>query len=282
MNPDKTIANVQACTRELQKLHSIMASAGHGDLLRTSGISLANMASAVYLRKHYVTDKDSPLNPTLAEVVGLACYDDDSPVLITGETGTGKEVIARAFSADGSPFYAINCTGLPDYLVESELFGHRRGSFTGAVMDTDGILANAKNGVVLLDEIGDMPLHLQPKLLRAIQERRVRRIGDTEEREIKCRFITATHRDLGTMIDEGTFREDLYWRLSTFTIQLTPLRTRPMDITAWLAKHWPDVPAPTRELLASSRLEGNYRELQQHAKRYRFRQYMKSSGTVPA
>jgi len=160
----------------------------------------------------------------------------DDPVLITGPSGTGKELIARALHGmrDPADFYAINMAGLPEGLIESELFGHRKGAFTGAVVDHPGIFRNAGNGTVLLDEIGEAPLNLQAKLLRALQpditgKRHIRAVGAAEPEEINCRIIAATKVDLFSAVSEGKFREDLYGRLMTFEIVLTALASRPAD-----------------------------------------------------
>lgn len=152
-------------------------------------------------------------------------------VLIHGETGTGKEIIARAMigERDGSTVF-INCGGLPDTLIESELFGYVQGAFTGATGNRQGLLASAKNGVAFLDEIGELPLASQAKLLRAIQEKKIRRVGGTNEEDINCKIVAATNRDLKVMVKEGTFRQDLYARISTLELNIKPIRTRVCDI----------------------------------------------------
>lgn len=154
-------------------------------------------------------------------------------VLITGESGTGKEVIAREIhrqSGRGGPFVAINCGAIPDHLLESELFGHERGAFTGASSTRQGRFEQANGGTLFLDEIGDMPTAMQVKLLRVLQERVVERVGGTKSRPVDIRIVTATHRDLQQRIAEGTFREDLFYRLSVFPIEISGLRDRPEDI----------------------------------------------------
>jgi two-component system, NtrC family, response regulator AtoC len=157
-----------------------------------------------------------------------------STVLITGESGTGKEVIARLIHAlsatPGGPFVAINIGGLPDTLLESELFGYEKGAFTGAVDRKRGMLELASSGTLFLDEIGDMPMALQVKLLRVLQERRVQRLGGTAAIPINARVITATNRDLEAMLTEGKFREDLYYRLNVIRIHVPPLRERREDV----------------------------------------------------
>jgi len=158
----------------------------------------------------------------------------DSSILITGESGTGKEVVAR-FIHDRSPrrlkpFVAINCGALPENLLESELFGHKAGSFTGAVRDRDGLFEQAHGGTILLDEIGDISPALQVKLLRVLQEKQIRRVGENQLRKIDARVIAATNRELKTEIHEGRFREDLYYRLRIIEIHIPPLRERREDI----------------------------------------------------
>jgi len=162
-------------------------------------------------------------------------------VLITGESGTGKEVVARAIHQLGDranfPFVAINCTAIPENLLESELFGHAKGSFTGAVSQKSGLIKEANGGTLFLDEIGDMSPALQAKLLRVLQERKIRPVGDNTTYDVDIRVIAATHQDLKKSIKEGTFREDLYYRLSVIPISLPALRERSEDIPL-LAEHF--------------------------------------------
>ena len=159
----------------------------------------------------------------------------DTNVLLLGETGTGKEVFSQAIHYQSNrktrPFIALNCSAIPKDLLESELFGHTEGAFTGATRSKKGLLDEAQEGTLFLDEVGEMPLDLQAKLLRVVESREYYRVGDPKPRQSSARFITATNRDLGTEVKEGRFREDLFYRLSVFVIQLPPLRERKEDIS---------------------------------------------------
>ena len=182
----------------------------------------------------------------LRRAIELGCRVANTPsttVLIHGETGTGKELFARGihYSSPNAPepFVAINCSAIPEHLLESELFGHEKGSFSGADSQKRGLLEFAGNGTVFLDEIGDLPTNLQPKLLRVLEERQVRRVGGLKEIDISCRIVAASHRDLQKSVEEGHFRADLYYRLSVFTIELPPLRQRTGDVEV-LARYYMD------------------------------------------
>ena len=167
--------------------------------------------------------------------------DSDTTVLLTGETGTGKEVLARTIHQEGprkdAPFVAVNCGAMAENLLESELFGHKKGAFTGAVGDRPGLFETADGGILFLDEIGETTPALQVRLLRAIQEGEIRRVGEDQDRQIDVRVIAATNRDLGQEVAENRFREDLFYRLSVFPIGLPPLRQRREDIPE-LALHF--------------------------------------------
>lgn len=183
---------------------------------------LASAATETWLSK-FITEDETCLK--IKQRVRLLSNLPD-PVLIRGASGTGKEIIANALHGDRrGKFIAINCTSLPDYLMESELFGHAKGAFTGANTDKLGLFQAARDGTIFLDEIGDMPLHLQAKLLRVLQERRVRRVGNTNDEDINCRIIAATHQNPAEKL-----RQDLYYRLSTVIINLPPLLSRGDDI----------------------------------------------------
>lgn len=162
-------------------------------------------------------------------------------ILITGESGTGKEVIAKSIHYSGplkdKPFVTVNCGAIPENLMESEMFGHKKGSFTGAVVDKTGLFEVANNGTLFLDEVGELPLSVQVKLLRAIQERIIRRVGATEDTKVDVRIIAATNRNLEEMVAKGSFRQDLFYRLNVINIRSPSLRDRPDDIPL-LANHF--------------------------------------------
>ncbi len=201
----------------------------------------------------------------------------NSTVLIVGETGTGKEMIARAVHhasttrRDG-PMVAVNCAALTETLLESELFGHEKGSFTGAISQRKGRFEQAHGGTLFLDEVGDVPMSMQVKLLRVLQERRIERVGGTEAIEIDVRLVTATHRSLEKLVAEGKFREDLFYRLNVIKVELPPLRDRPEDISL-LANHFlqkyhrpnqpiPEVGPDAMDLLLNHPWPGNVRQLE--------------------
>ena len=201
----------------------------------------------------------------------------DSAVLIQGETGTGKEVIAQAIH-EASPrrqnrFVAVNCAAIPSALLESELFGHERGAFTGAVVQTTGRFQAADRGSLFLDEIGDLPLELQPKLLRVLQEKQCERLGGCRTFQVDVRVIAATNQDLWRMVQERKFRADLYFRLNVFPVMLPPLRERRDDIVL-LVEHFvkqfakrqgksiESIPEEVMEVLVCHEWPGNIRELQ--------------------
>jgi formate hydrogenlyase transcriptional activator len=206
----------------------------------------------------------------------------DSGVLILGETGTGKELIARAIHNRSArrdrPFIKLNCAAIPSGLLESELFGHERGAFTGAIMRKAGRFEVADKGTLFLDEVGDIPLELQPKLLRVLQEHEFERLGSSRTQQVDVRVVAATHRNLKQMVEDGEFRSDLYYRLHVFPICVPPLRERREDILL-LVRHFVNeyarrmnrrietIPPQAVEDLKSYSWPGNVRELQNFVER---------------
>src|SRR5438309_4341194 len=226
-------------------------------------------------RFEQVIGKSSALESVLEQVERVAST--DSTVLIQGETGTGKELIARAVHnislRCGRPFVKLNCAAIPLDLLESELFGHEKGAFTGAIAQKVGRFEMANKGTLFLDEVGDIPPALQPKLLRVLQEQEFERLGGTRTHQVDVRLVAATNRDLMKMVKRGEFRIDLYYRLNVFPISLPPLRERREDIPDLVA-HFVDIysrrmdkqidkiPAETLSALSSYAWPGNIRELQ--------------------
>jgi len=218
----------------------------------------------------------SPVMRKVHEFLGRVAGTEAS-VLITGESGTGKEVVARALHRRGrrsaGPFVAINCAAVPETLLESELFGHARGAFTDARTARSGLFVQASGGTLFLDEIADLPLALQPKLLRALQERTVRPVGGNEEVPFDVRLVAATNRDLESAVEEGHFREDLYFRINVIHVALPPLRARGSDVLVLAqhflgqfatqsGKHVTGISPAAAERLMSYTWPGNVRELQ--------------------
>ena len=200
-----------------------------------------------------------------------------APVHIAGESGTGKELVAQLIHESGArrdaPFVPVNCGAIPGELMESEFFGHKRGSFTGAVADKPGLVQTAEGGTLFLDEVADLPLHMQVKLLRLIQEKTVRPVGESREVAVDVRILSATHRDLAALVAEGRFREDLYYRVNVIEIKVPPLRGRLEDvpdlarsILARLARRTrvpaPEIAADAMKLLIGYHYPGNVRELE--------------------
>ena len=222
-----------------------------------------------------IVGKSRALRKTLTAVETVA--PTDSSVLILGETGTGKELIARAIHnlspRRERPFVRMNAAAMPASLFESELFGHEKGAFTGAVASRTGRLELAHRGTLFLDEVGDIPLEVQPKLLRVLQEREFERLGSTRTQRVDVRIVAATNRDLERMVEDGSFRSDLYYRLNVFPIAIPPLRERVEDIPA-LALHFvtqcarrlgrpvPSISPAVMDALKRWTWPGNIRELQ--------------------
>ena len=224
---------------------------------------------------------ESPALKTALDLVSIVAPTDSS-VLILGETGTGKELIARAIhNLSGRrerAFVKLNCAAIPLGLLESELFGHEKGAFTGAIAQKTGRFELANKGTLFLDEVGDIPLELQAKLLRVLQEQEFERLGSNHTRTVDLRLIAATHRDLAAMVKQTTFREDLYYRLKVFPICVPALRQRPEDIPR-LVRHFvvlyarrmgkriDTIPSATMDALVRYRWPGNIRELQNFIER---------------
>ena len=203
--------------------------------------------------------------------------DNQSNILIVGESGTGKELVARAIHFSGSrrnaPFVPLDCSAIPEALIESELFGHERGAFTGAIRTKPGLFEVSSGGTIFLDEITELPAPMQVKLLRAIQEHKIRRVGGTKEIEVDLRILAATNRDIDELVETGKFREDLFYRLNVIRLELPPLRERQEDIPI-LVEHFrgllahktqkavPLIPAESLELLKEYSFPGNVRELE--------------------
>jgi formate hydrogenlyase transcriptional activator len=227
-----------------------------------------------------IVGRSVPLQRVLRQVEVVA--PTDSGVLIQGETGTGKELIARAIhnlsSRRDRPFIKLNCAAIPSGLLESELFGHEKGAFTGAIMRKAGRFEVADKGTLFLDEVGDIPLELQPKLLRVLQEHEFERLGSTRTQQVDVRVIAATHRDLKQMCEDGEFRSDLFYRLHVFPLPIPPLRDRREDIPI-LVRHYVDkyarrmnrriesIPTHAMEIFSSYPWPGNVRELQNFIER---------------
>ena len=223
-------------------------------------------------------------SPALRRVLELVetVAPSDSTVLLFGETGTGKELVARAIHDHGRrkdrTFVKLNCAAIPTGLVESELFGHEKGAFTGAISQRVGRLELADQGTLFLDEVGDVPLEVQPKLLRALQEREFERLGSTRTKKVNVRLVAATNRDLEKMIADREFRSDLYYRLNVFPIRIPPLRERREDIPMLVSyfvqkfarqmqKRIETIPAAAMRKLTEWDWPGNIRELQNFIER---------------
>ncbi len=251
----------------------------------------------VYADQDTIIGRSRPMREIFKELGRVAAV--PVAVLIRGETGTGKELIARAIYQHGHrahmPFIAVNCAAIPENLLESDLFGHEKGSFTGAVQTRVGRFEQAHNGTLFLDELGDMDTNLQSKLLRVLQEKQIRRVGGREDIPVDVRLIAATHRDLEAMMEDGSFRPDLFYRLNVVSITIPPLRDRPGDIPLlidyFLRRHSAETGgAPASidpsaiALLSRQPWPGNVRELENTVRQaiLRTRGYTISCGDVEA
>ncbi len=211
--------------------------------LRTSSLEVENRVLKKELTKEYSFQSLVGNSEVMHRIYDLVKRVSQAPtnVLVTGESGTGKEVVAKAIHYNGPlkerPFVTINCGAIPEQLMESEMFGHKKGSFTGAIADKSGLFEVADGGTLFLDEVGELPVQIQVKLLRAIQERVIRRVGATDDIKVEVRIIAATNRDLEKMVKDGTFRQDLFYRLNVINIKTPSLRERKDDIPL-LANHF--------------------------------------------
>lgn len=182
--------------------------------------------------RHILLGESRPMREIRSKIAKLGR--SQAPILINGESGTGKELVARLIHNLGPrkdrPFVAVNCGAIPDDLMESEFFGHKKGSFTGAIADKAGLFRAAEGGTLFLDEVADLPLPLQVKLLRAIQEKSIRPVGETREVPVDVRILSATHKNLAELVKEGRFRQDLYYRINVIEVRVPPLRERRSDI----------------------------------------------------
>lgn len=247
--------------------------------LRTRNLEVENRALKKELVKEYSFQNIVGNSQAMHSIFDLIKRVSSTPtnVLVTGESGTGKEVVAKAIHFNGplkdKPFITVNCGAIPENLMESEMFGHKKGSFTGAIVDKAGLFEAADGGSLFLDEIGELPLSIQVKLLRAIQERVVRRVGATDDTKVDVRLIAATNRNLEDMVAKGTFRQDLYYRLNVINIKTPSLRERREDVPLLanhflkkyndkLGKNIGGISTEAMEILKKYDYPGNVRELE--------------------
>lgn len=255
----------------LQELQARILSGQMGTDHNTLAVNVANELCKSYIIQaldKWVT-QDSAMIAMKAKVHILA--DRKDPVLITGPSGTGKELIARALRIPGQPFVAVNCGGiLNKELAPALFFGHKKGTFTGAIEDKKGYLVEAEDGIIFLDEIGDLSQDLQAMLLRAMQESEIYPVGSVEPIDISCRFVAATKKNLRSMVEEGTFREDLFARIYTFELRITPLTERPADIEliAQHLRHGQPLVEPFPQAVMDDIKRFNVRAIQTAIKRY--------------
>ena len=256
---------------KLEELSAIIEKACEKKSLRSENLLLKTQIKREVESRQFIV-RSAVMLGLLETIKKLAAA--DFPVLITGESGTGKELIARLIHRDSNrsngPFIAINCGAIPDTMIESELFGYEKGAFTGAHARKLGLLELANSGTLLLDEIGDMPLPLQVKLLRVIETGSFYRLGGTREMKINVRVVSATNKNLQTEIGKGTFRQDLFYRISTLTVSIPPLRDRREDIEPLIEHFLKGAPSFKQKRISPKALSmltayawpGNVRELQ--------------------
>jgi two-component system response regulator PilR (NtrC family) len=247
--------------------------------LRSQNLEVENRSLKKELVKEYSFQNIVGNSPAMHQIFDLVKRVSMAPtnILVTGESGTGKEVVAKAIHYNGPlkdrPFVTVNCGAIPENLMESEMFGHKKGSFTGAVVDKVGLFEVADGGTLFLDEVGELPLTIQVKLLRAIQERVIRRVGATDDMKIEVRIIAATNRHLDEMVQKGSFRQDLYYRLNVINIKTPSLKERREDIPLLatyflrkynerLNKNIGGISTEAMEILKKYDYPGNVRELE--------------------
>lgn len=241
--------------------------------LITSALKLSDIEAPKDRRTRHNLLGDSPVMREIRSKIDKLAR-SQAPVYISGESGSGKELVARLIHQQSSrsdkPFIAVNCGAIPHELMESEFFGHKKGSFTGAVSDKKGLFQAADGGTLFLDEVADLPQPLQVKLLRAIQEKRIRPVGEQQEIPVDIRLLSATHRNLAEMVQTGAFRQDLYYRINVIDLQLPPLRERSEDIpiltdhilSKLTGPNKPVISAAAMAALQRYRFPGNIRELE--------------------
>ena len=269
---------------DLKQFRAVVASAlggrGHDEAAPLAPVQAASPSGAQRQRAHLALGRLAGHSSAMQQVRALIekVARSMAPVLVSGESGTGKELVARAIHEvsprGGKPFVAVNCGAIPETLLEAEFFGYRKGAFTGASEDRDGFFMQAQGGTIFLDEIGDLPLAMQSKLLRVIQERVVRPLGAAAELPVDVRILSATHKDLASEVQAGRFRQDLYYRLNVIRIVVPPLRERPDDLESIarvvlerIARDAGVTPVPALshdavELLRRYPFPGNVRELE--------------------
>ncbi len=250
LDPAALVEKLRTLVREAAQTQEIGAASADGPSTR-SGSASTGLWEPLGI---------SPAMRRLEEQLARIARHPATPLLIAGESGVGKELVAQrlhALQCPAAPLIAVNCAALPESLIEAELFGHEKGAFTGADRRRAGVFERAGEGILFLDEIGDMPLALQPRLLRVLQSRTLTRVGGSETVEVPARVVCATHQDLSALVREGRFREDLYYRIKVLELRIPPLRERPEDVL-WLAErflaaHSRRFPDERRDLSAADR-----------------------------